>query len=1203
MSRGDLLPSCIMLTTATSQSPPPRDEVHVNEEVKMAVNFCLERFQSSEEREVDFPSCFSGTERAYIQRVAQSMGFLSKSKGKGLHRFLTIWKKDGSAPSIMPLIISQKSLRFINSLLQKFPISHKGRTDVQPTDKSGICGPAHRYSSADRYKPLGCLDNSAPFVPPSRNPSELDHFRRSLPIYESQEEIVQLIRANRVVLVVGETGSGKTTQIPQLLLDDCSMNIEPCRILCTQPRWLAVLVVAERVAKERGESVGQTVGYHIRLECRHGPMTLLTFCTNEVLLKTLMSGDDCLKNVTHVIVDEVNERDGLTDVLLTKMQSVLQNIPTLKLILSSAALDVDLFSQYFGRCPVIHLKGRQLEVQELFLEDVLKLTGFRKKLGTQRKEKQQTCLTKWCKLVETGCIREKQRSPESVPGFVQDHSPLDREDATVTKPRQKDCEQLEPALVKQMDSCLFNIFYSQDQDSFSQLYNLILSENVNVDYRHSELGATALMMASSRGFMKQMEQLLIMGADINVKASNGWTALDFAQQFEHTDAVDLLKCSIPLREESTLESTGEQCVSAELSTEEQELLRLYQQSCGDEWLDLDLIMDLLHYICSTTCDGHVLIFLPGHNEIVGLCYRILHDDKRFSSHSERFQIFTPHSEVQTLEHRKVLSASLPGVRNIILSTNDAETSITINDVVFVIDTGLVKEKCFDTVSRLSTLKTVWISKASALQRKRRAGCSRPGTCFHLFSRIRFNNMLNFQVPQLLQMPLQELCLQTKLLTPSCPVADFLSRAPQPPPAHVITDAVRMLEVTGAMDQNEDLTDLGYQLAELTIEPHLGKMVLSAMVLKCLDPILTIACMLAYSDPFVLPVQGSQKRAALISRRHFTSCSVSDHMALLTAFQAWQRACSNGSERSFCKKHFLSHSTMEKIHGIRIQLLAQLRAMGFVQANGSSDIVELNHNSENWAVVKAALVAGMYPNVIHIDQESSLLSSNKKKIHFHPSSVLNQFKEKTSSKSGEALPTEWLICDEIRRGKKVVSVRCCSLVTSITVAIFGGCASFPLEEHAVPSAAGSSLSGRPQDDSDSGSEDVAEVKVDDWLAFQCESEGARMVLKLREMWQNLFTWRTSFPSKPCNQKEQTVLKTLISVLTEEEQRAGLQQPSGIGQRPRTTTPGEWLQASVKTHKYSPQQPTSTGRDKSYEAQLSDHLWASCSVKYNSPSNGT
>lgn len=88
----------------------------------------------------------------------------------------------------------------------------------------------------------------------------------------------------------------------------------------------------------------------------------------------------------------------------------------------------------------------------------------------------------------------------------------------------------------------------------------------------------------------------------------------------------------------------------------------------------------------------------------------------------------------------------------------------------------------------------------------------------------------------------------------------------------------------AMDQNEDLTDLGYHLADLPVEPHLGKMVLSAVVLKCLDPILTIACTLAYRDPFVLPAQGSQKRAALHCRKRFTSNSFSDHMALLRAFQ-------------------------------------------------------------------------------------------------------------------------------------------------------------------------------------------------------------------------------------------------------------------------------------------------------------------------------
>ncbi|AWP14850.1 putative ATP-dependent RNA helicase YTHDC2 [Scophthalmus maximus] len=1205
-------------TPPTSQSTPPRDDVA--EEIKMAVSLCLERFQHSDDQtEMEFPSFFTSTERAYVHLMAQSLGFLSKSRGNGPHRFLSVWKNDGSDRTLTSVLltVSMNSLYSINGLLQRFPTRPRERVDLQPAIRNGLCGSSQQGdNSGARHRPIGCLNNGIPLVPQKRKPTKLDGFRRSLPAHGSQEEIVQLLRANRVVLVVGETGSGKTTQIPQFLLDDCSASGDACRIFCTQPRRLAVIAVAERVATERGESVGQTVGYHIRLESRFSPRTLLTFCTSEVLLRTLMAGDESLETVTHVIVDEVHERDGLTDILLIKMRSVLRKIPMLKLILCSAALDMDLFQQYFGSCPVIQLKGRPFEVQEVFLEDVLKLTGFNNKDrrtyqgSTQRKE-QTSSTNMWCKAAEN-----KQRSPESMTSFLQDNRPLDRGDGPHIHLKERDSEHLEPWLVKEMDSCIFNIFFSEDPDAYSQLFNLILYENVNVDYTHTEIGATPLMMAASRGFSALMEQLLIMGADVNVKASNGWTALDFAEHFQHADAMDLLRSSIPLTERS----------SFDYSPEEHELLRRHHHSSDDEWTDLDLVMDLLHHICSTTCDGAVLIFLPGYEEMVTLKYRILFDDKRFSGHVERFNIFTLHSDTQTLEQKKVLSASQPGVRKIILSTDIAETSITVNDVVFVIDSGKVKEKSFDTLSCVSTLKTVWISKASALQRKGRAGRSRTGICFHLFSRLSFNNMLEFHVPQLLRMSLQEMCLQTKLLAPSCPVSDFLSRAPQPPPAQAIRDAVQRLKMIGAMNRDEDLTDLGYHLAELSVEPHLGKMVLCAVVLKCLDPILTIACTLAYRDPFVLPARGSQKRVALHCRKHFSSCSFSDHMALLRAFQAWQKSRYEGCERSFCEKNFLSQSTMEMILGMRIQLLAQLRAIGFVRARGGCDIHELNLNSENWAVVKAALVAGMYPNMFHVDREASELSNDaEKKIHFHPTSILNQFKEKSSSRSAQAPPTDWFVYDEMRRGKQMASVRCCSLVTPIAVAIFGGCAMLPssaLQEHVVPRATGSSSSDSPPDDSDSGSEDVAEVRVDDWLAFQLEPEAAGLVSKLKKMWLNLLVWRSRNPSKCYNQKDEAVLQTLVSVLTEEEQQAGLQQPTGIGQRPRPMMPGEWPQQSpVKGLKNSPQQPASPAPTpdnfvsfvtrssvRSCESsvptdQLSDDLWSSCSVTSDSPSHST
>uniref|UniRef100_A0A3B4VGQ8 RNA helicase n=1 Tax=Seriola dumerili TaxID=41447 RepID=A0A3B4VGQ8_SERDU len=1167
-----------------SHSTPPRGstykglkEIHIDEEVKIAVNLSLERFRYSDQREMEFPSSLSSTERAFIHRMAQSLGYISKSKGKGPNRFLTIRKKDGSDKPrpTMPLTLSHNSLYFIRSLLQRFPISNKERTDMLPNSKSGMSVPAENRAS-------GRLNNGIPMVPRRRSPSDLDSFRRSLPVHERQEEIVQLIKGNRVVLVVGETGSGKTTQIPQFLLDECSRNGEPCRIFCTQPRRLAAIAVAERVAAERGESVGQTVGYHIRLESRVSPKTLLTFCTSGVFLRTLMAGDASLTTVTHVIVDEVHERDGLTDFLLTKMRDVLQKIPSLKLILSSAALDTDLFLQYFGSCPVIHLKGRQFEVQELFLEDVLRMTGFdskdktKYKEETQRKEKKQRRLTEWCKAVESSCGDEKQRSPQSVPGVLQDNSCLDRGDTSFNKLVNT---HLEPWLLKEMDSCISSVFLGEDQDAFIQLFNLILYEGVNVDYTHSETGATPLMVAAGRGFLTHMEQLLNMGADISIKASNGWTALDFAKHFQQTEAADLLKSSIPLREASSLdESSLLQCDSAELSTEEQELLRLYHHSFDDEWVDLDLIMDLLHNICSTT--GAALIFLPGYDDIVALRDRILYDDKRFSFHSDRFQVFTLHSDMQTLDQKKAMKTAPPGVRKIILSTNIAETSITINDVVFVIDSGKVKEKSFDTLSHVSMLKTVWISKASALQRKGRAGRCRPGVCFHLFSRLRFNNMLEFQVPQLLRMPLQELCLQTKLLAPSSsPVTEFLSKAPQPPPAHAIRNAVHMLKTIDAMDQYEDLTDLGYHLADLPVEPHLGKMVLSAVVLKCLDPILTIACTLAYRDPFVLPAQGSQKRAALHCRKRFTSSSFSDHMALLRAFQAWQKARSEGWERSFCEKNFLSQATMDMILGMRTQLLGQLRAIGFVRARGGSDIRDVNLNSENWAVVKAALVAGMYPNLVHLNQETSLLSSNReKKVHFHPTSILSQFKENSSGKLARGLPTDWLIYDEMSRGHRMASVRCCSMVTPITVAMFGGCAKLPssaLQEPAAQRATGKLVK-----------EQTALRYLDRWsdcIEFSITPDADLLTFSLilvdSAHYIQLTALNRDSVHRPAGDEAQRTCLTLRTrVLAAEEQGAGLQQPSGIGQRPRPMSSEEGSQASVKNSKNGPQLPTNTTHDK-------------------------
>ena len=150
----------------------------------------------------------------------------------------------------------------------------------------------------------------------------------------------------------------------------------PCRIICTQPRRLSAISIAERVSAERGERIGQTVGYQVRLESKMSSKTLLNYCTTGVLLRLLMVGHKCLSNLTHIIVDEIHERDSFSDYLLISLRDILKSYKKLKIILMSASLNADLFTNYFGNCPLIHVNGSSHDVQTFFLEDILKQTGY-----------------------------------------------------------------------------------------------------------------------------------------------------------------------------------------------------------------------------------------------------------------------------------------------------------------------------------------------------------------------------------------------------------------------------------------------------------------------------------------------------------------------------------------------------------------------------------------------------------------------------------------------------------------------------------------------------------------------------------------------------------------------------------------------------------------------------------------------------------
>ena len=160
--------------------------------------------------------------------------------------------------------------------------------------------------------------------------------------------------------------------------------------------------------------------------------------------------------------------------------------------------------------------------------------------------------------------------------------------------------------------------------------------------------------------------------------------------------------------------------------------------------------------------------------------------------------------------------------------------------------------------------------------------------------------------------------------------------------------MQTLKTMGALDTSEEMTALGLHLLDIPLEPVLGKILLHSVILRCLDPVLSITCMLAYKSPFTLATDQSRRKAGEAVRRNLSAGTGSDHMAMLRAFQDWQQARAEQRERSWCRDNQVSNTTMEMVAGIRNQVIAQLRASGFVKNRGPGDIKSINLNSNNWS---------------------------------------------------------------------------------------------------------------------------------------------------------------------------------------------------------------------------------------------------------------
>ncbi|KAJ9158973.1 hypothetical protein P3X46_024509 [Hevea brasiliensis] len=775
--------------------------------------------------------------------------------------------------------------------------------------------------------------------------------RTALPIAGLKVDILQMLKENNFLVVCGETGSGKTTQVPQFILDDMieSGRGGQCNIICTQPRRIAAISVAERVADERCEpspgSNGSLVGYQVRLDSARSEKTKLLFCTTGILLRRL-AGDRNLTGVTHVIVDEVHERSILGDFLLIVLKNLIEKqsdhgTPKLKVILMSATVDSTLFSSYFGHCPVLTAQGRTHPVTTYFLEDIYESINYHLASDSPAALRYQTSTVD-----KSGPVNNRRGKKNLVLSGWGDDS-------------------------------------------------LLSEDYVNPHY----------VLSSYHSYGEQTQQ--------NLKRLN------------------------------------------------------------EDVIDYDLLEDLICHVDETFDEGAILVFLPGVSEIYMLLDRLA-ASYRFGGASADW-ILPLHSSIASIDQKKVFLRPPENIRKVIIATNIAETSITIDDVVYVIDCGKHKENRYNPQKKLTSMVEDWISQANARQRRGRAGRVKPGTCFCLYTCHRYEKVMRpYQVPEMLRLPLVELCLQIKILCLGH-IKPFLSKALEPPKDEAMTSAISLLYEVGALEGDEELTPLGHHLAKLPVDLLIGKMMLYGAIFGCLSPILSISAFLSYKSPFVYPKDERQnvERAKLAlltdkldgSNDSNDSDRQSDHIVMMVAYKKWEKILNEKGVKAaqqFCSSYFLSSSVMYMIRDMRIQFGTLLADIGFINLPKNYQIIGRNKDnlggwlsdksqpfnmySHHSSIVKAILCAGLYPNVAATEQGITTTAINslkqssssaikghpvwydgRREVHIHPSSINSNLR---------AFQHPFLVFLEKVETNKVF-LRDTTIISPFSILLFGG----------------------------------------------------------------------------------------------------------------------------------------------------------------------
>ncbi|QRV92171.1 Helicase associated domain (HA2) [Ceratobasidium sp. AG-Ba] len=596
-----------------------------------------------------------------------------------------------------------------------------------------------------------------------RKAQTIEQTRKSLPIYAFREKLLEAIEGNQVLIVVAETGSGKTTQLPQYL-HEAGYTKGGLKVGCTQPRRVAAMSVAARVAEEMGTKVGYEVGYSIRFEDCTSDKTVLKYMTDGMLLREFLTEPD-LAGYSALIIDEAHERTLSTDILFALVKDIARFRPELRLLISSATMDANKFSEYFDDAPIFYVPGRRYPV---------------------------------------------------------------------------------------------DIHYTPQPEA---------------NYLHAAITT-------------------------------------------------------------------------------------------------------VFQIHTTQPRGDILVFFTGQDEIDTAMENLQETARALGNKVAELIVCPIYANLPSEMQAKIFEPTPEGARKVVLATNIAETSITIDGVVFVIDPGFVKQNSYNPRSGMASLVVVPCSRASANQRAGRAGRIGPGKAFRLYTKWAYSNELEENtVPEIQRTNLGMVVLLLKSLGINNLIEfEFMD----PPPGETLMRALELLYALGALNDRGELTKLGRRMAEFPVDPMLSKTIIASEEYACTDEVLSIISMLSESSSlFYRPKD--KKMHADKARQNFVK-SGGDHFTLLNIWEQWSET--NYSQQ-WCYENFVQFKSLSRVRDIRDQLAGLCDRVEVV--------IQSNPNSNDIVPIQKAITSGYFYNTARLQKSGDSYRTLKtnQTVHIHPSSSLFQ----------------------------------------------------------------------------------------------------------------------------------------------------------------------------------------------------------------------